>query len=412
MKKKYNLLFIESGLGYGGSSAFLYYFLPNLNKELFNPIVLFYYQTNGPDVQKIRTQGVEVSSLGVRPHQRIDLRTGSSAILTYNKLLRKFKNYSISLTELITIDTPLVIKLTQIIRKKTIELVVLNNDLQYHLAGVIASKIANVPCICRKAGIGGGERTKKSLARFVDLFIASSKAAAQDYIQDELPTDKLVMIYEGVDLREFNPFQGSRVRRELKIGPDKVIVGSVARLSAGKGHFDLLEAASSVVKTNPNVFFLIVGDAPPPDGSMLEMFKKKAFELGLSRNIIFTGWRTDIPALLSAMDVYVQNSIQPEGLGIAALEAGAMTKPMIVTNAGGLRETIVEGVSGYIIPPEDTNSLISSINRLVNSSNLRNKMGREARKLVEKKFNIENLMREYEQKFLKVLQEHETIKHP
>ncbi len=411
MRNKHNVLFLESGLGYGGSSIFLHYFLKNLDSELFRPSVAFYYQTDGPDISKIQALGTEFTDLGIKPYQRIDLRSKNLSTHVMSPLER-LRNYSISLTELITIEIPLIFRLTEIMRKNKTELVVFNNDLQYHVAGAIASRISNLPCVCRKAGIGGGRRIKRNLSRFVDLFIASSIAASQDYLQDGLPREKLVMIHEGIDLRELNPSQNSlEVRKELGIGSDRVVVGSVARLSAGKGHLDLVEVAVSVVKANPKVIFLIAGDAPLSNGKILHMLKEKAFDLGLTGSVIFTGWRNDIPDLLSIMDIYVQNSIQPEGLGIAAIEASAMGKPMIVTDAGGLRETVVDKVSGYVVPVRHMDLLVSSINRLATSPALREKMGKEARKLVERDFNLENLVGRYEREFLKLLDRDKASRH-
>jgi glycosyltransferase involved in cell wall biosynthesis len=242
----------------------------------------------------------------------------------------------------------------------------------------------------------------------VDLFIASSHAAAEDYLSEGLLPDRLSIIYEGVDMQEFDPHQNGRKKRdELGIDSTNLVVGSVARFSAGKGHLSLLESTASILRGREDLILLIVGDAPGSEGRVLSLLRSRSSELGVGERVVFTGWRDDIPDLLSAMDIYVQNSIEPEGLGIAAVEAAAMGRPMVVTDAGGLRETVVDGESGYVVSAGDIETLASRLNRLLGSVDLRRRMGKEAREHAKKNFDLGELMAEYEREFLGVLQKSE-----
>ncbi len=402
-RRKSRVLFLESGLGYGGSASFLHYFLKKLNSQVFDATVAFYHQNDCPHRAKMEALGVPVVSLGVRSNGTASL-VPPTAPSDWTSVWRRLQGYGLSIAELSTVDLPLASNLAHLMREMRTDLVVLNNDIQYHLSGVIAGRSAGIPCICRKAGIGSGEKVKKVLARLVDRFIASSRAAVEDYLNEGLMPERLSMIYEGVDLREFTPDRnGSRMREELGIGRDSVVMGSVARLSAGKGHLGLLESAASILRAREDVILLIVGDAPGSEGKVLSLLKRKSTELGVRERVVFTGWRDDIPDLLSVMDIYVQNSVEPEGLGIAAVEAAAMGRPMVVTDAGGLRETVVDGESGYVVGVGNVEMLGARMNQLIESENLRQRMGREAREHAKRRFDLGRLMADYEREFLGVL---------
>ncbi len=404
-KSIYNLLFVEAGLGAGGSSNFLWYFLKYIDRKTFNPLVLFYKFTDGPDIKKIKDLGIEVLFLNFNidgsPNKRDIISSSannykvskdSKSVFLIKEISRilGIKSFLKFSYELFFNHIPQAVRLKTFLKERNVDLVFLNNDLHYHISSVIAARWASVPCVCRKAGIGGGKIIKRLLHPWVKLFIASSDGARRDYNLEKLPDGKLILIYEGVDLSRFNHLMNGKAKRqEFNIPIDAVLVGSIARIASGKGQFELIDAAPYILKKCPNVRFIIIGDDVEGNGRLLHELKAKAELLGVSPYCTFTGWRTDIPDLLDAIDIFVHNpNGWLEALGITTLEAMAMAKPTVVTDNWGLSETTENGITGYVIPPDDQDSLVNAITELASDSEKINRMGKKARERTETLFDI------------------------
>ncbi len=408
---RHRILFVDSGFGYGGSTVFLYSFLNKINRSKFEPVVAYYFSPIGQLVNEMKSLGIEVINLKTRPEQRQDYSLEGSTTRPRNvsKIL-KLKKYFRTLCEFVTLDVKSASILVNILRQKKIELLVLNNDLHFHLPSLIASRMVRIPCLCRKAAIGGGERMKRVLGRLVDMSAAISVAAAQDYLKSGMPPQKLVTIYEGVDLKEYHPRpQNNHIRKKFNIPYEAKVVGYISRLALGKGHSDFIEAASLVLKKKPEVFFLITGDDLQFEGMLRRELEQQIRNLKLERNVILTGWTEDLLDVFSTINVFAHcPNTWNEGLGIATLEAMAMGKPMVVTANGGLKETTVDGVTGFVVPVGDVQAIAQALLKLVNDPQLMARMGREARLRAEEMFNIEDNARKMEELFEHMLDQHKS----
>jgi glycosyltransferase involved in cell wall biosynthesis len=401
----HNILFIDSGFGYGGSAAFLREFLHKLNRNVFNPIVAFYYPTEGEDVNNIKDLDVEVINLHMKAEKNYSPTSISSQPQKRPIPLAILKSYSTALWNLALRDLPASFRLAGFIKKRRIKLVVLNNDLHYHIPGVLAARHSGVRCVCRKAGIGGGQKIKKILARFVDVYWAISQATALDQAQMKVPKARIVTFYGGVDIEKYDATAiGEEIRKEFGLSLDTPIIGSVSRLEAGKGHSELIQAASLVVKEFPNAVFLIVGDDLEFNGLFRDKLKEEVKQANIVKNFIFTGWRSDICSILSVMDVFVHcpNRLA-EGLGIATIEAMAMGKPTIVSDNFGLRETTEDKVTGFVVPQGNVGSISDAILTLLRNKQLASDMGEKARIRAERMFDIRKTVRQVEELFRELL---------
>ena len=413
----YNILFVEGGRGAGGSSNYLWYFLKYLDREVFNPLVLFYRQYDGPDIEKIKSLGIEIFFI----ESNVDSHKESSTKVNQESLSDDVKKFVIKITKTIGIKSflkfsydllfyyiPQSIKVKEFLKKQNIDCVFLNNDMHYHIPAIIGAKLTNIPCISRKAGIGGGRFIKRLLHPWVEYFIASSEGALKDYRIERLPVDKITLIYEGIDISRFNPVMHSvEIRQQLNIQSDMILVGSIARIAPGKGQFELIDAAPLILSKCPKVRFIIVGDDVEDNGRLLNELKLKAKHLGISEYCFFTGWRDDIPQILSSVDIFVHvPNGWLEALGIATLEAMAMAKPTVVTDNWGLAETTEDGVTVYVIPPGDRNALVNAITTFALEPEKIKIMGRKARERVEKLFDIRQNVKRTEKIILKVLNSH------
>jgi phosphatidylinositol alpha-1,6-mannosyltransferase len=217
-------------------------------------------------------------------------------------------------------------------------------------------------------------------------------------------TRRLVTIPEGVDMEELSYVApDAHVRSQLGIPEDHAIVASIARIQPGKGQRELIEAAALVLRERPRTVFLIVGHDDRADGSFVRELQQRAAVLGIEKNVMFTGWWLHVWEILAIVDVFVHcPTTWIEGLGISNLEAMAMGKATIVSNNGGLPDAVVDGVTGFVVPPGDVASTADRILRLLRDPSLAARMGQNAHARAEREFNardsaqrFEALLREY-----------------
>ncbi|HXK11870.1 MAG TPA: glycosyltransferase [Vicinamibacteria bacterium] len=214
------------------------------------------------------------------------------------------------------------------------------------------------------------------LAGMTDGAIAVSRST-RDFLVSErfVPQERVRLIWNGAPLDEFAPVsreRAARVRRELGLGPDAVVVGTIGRLNAQKGHRFLVEAAARLLPRRPGTRVLIVGD-----GDLSGELRGRAAALGLADAVVFAGHRTDVPDLLGALDVFCISSLY-EGTPLALFEAMASGKAVVSTSVDGCREVLEDGRTGLLVPPADAAALADGLDRVIGDAGLRESLGRQA----------------------------------
>ncbi len=200
---------------------------------------------------------------------------------------------------------------------------------------------------------------------------------------------KIQVIYNGVDTRKFakDPEAGRRVRDELGIGKDKVLLGTIGMIIPRKGHEFLFRSLKQALKTNPDLVLLVAGKTL--EGPYTCRFKEMIYELKLENNVMFTDSREDIKDILSALDVFILSS-KSEGFSRVLLEAMACSLPIIATDVEGNNEAIEDGVSGRLVPYGDIDSMVLAIEGfMVNRQNAEN-LGKNAKKRAGEFFSIDS----------------------
>lgn len=186
------------------------------------------------------------------------------------------------------------------------------------------------------------------------------------------PPRKLRLLGNGVDLERFGPAKASqhrdRLRRELGIGPDEVVVGMVGRLVAEKGIPELIDAACQL---KGQARFVVVG---PDDPDKSDALPRETLQKGADCGVLFLGMREDVADLYGAFDIFVLPSHR-EGFPRAAMEAAASGLPLIVTDIRGCRQVVDQGENGILFPVGDAGSLARAIASLVEDPDLRRTMG-------------------------------------
>lgn len=191
------------------------------------------------------------------------------------------------------------------------------------------------------------------------------------------------LIRYGINHQEFTAAENNRLKQELGLNNGDLLVGMVACLKAQKSPQDFIRLASLARQAIPKVKFILVGD-----GLQRRRMQRLVHKLNLKDNVILTGWRRDIPQVLSAIDVFVLTSLW-EGLPIAVLEAMASAKPVVATSTGGITEVISQGKTGFLVAPGCIEEMCQKLITLLVDTNLRKSMGANAREALKKGFPSE-----------------------
>jgi glycosyltransferase involved in cell wall biosynthesis len=164
------------------------------------------------------------------------------------------------------------------------------------------------------------------------------------------------------------------------------VLAIISRMFHWKGHLHLVRALGRVREEMPDFRLVVVGEddqrGSPGRGSLTAEMRAVAADVGLSDQIVYAGWRSDIERLLAACDIYAMPSFE-EPLGVVYLEAMAMAKPVVALRSGGVPEVVEDGGSGLLSEPGDVDGLAQSILTLLRDRELRARMGRRGRNLVE-----------------------------
>lgn len=201
-------------------------------------------------------------------------------------------------------------------------------------------------------------------------------------------------IYNGVDSNYFlahKPgFMDIDCRAMFGLGPGDFIVGTVGKLRTEKQQGDLIEAVARLRTKGLRVFALIVGD-----GERGPVLRKRAHDAGVAGYIRFLGELHDVRPALAAMDVFALTSIS-ETFSNAALEAMAMERPVVLSDVGGAREMVQEGVNGRLYSASDVGQLSAILGEMAADLPATCRMGEEARRIAVERFSFSRMVNEFD----------------
>ncbi len=226
-------------------------------------------------------------------------------------------------------------------------------------------------------------------ASWCDRIVTLSDIGARQFLEQKIGKEwQYKTIYNGIDIGSFVK-GGDRwgMRRDLGIGKSDIVIACVGRMVFVKGHRVLVDASPKIVeglKDGDRVFFLMVGDGPLR-GDM----ERRSRDLGVSENFIFLGFRRDVARLLSGADLMVMPSLN-EGLGMSMVEAMALSLPVVGTEVGGIPEVVEDGVTGLLVPPNDSGELARACIEVLKDIDRAREMGIQGRKRADRLFDIKN----------------------
>ena len=247
------------------------------------------------------------------------------------------------------------------------------------LWGSVAGRIAGIPTVASVHALNA--RTCFMLA---DL-IATCSGGVRDHLLDQgVPPERVRVLYNGVYPEQFDGLPGrEQMRAELGIAPDAPVIGEVAHLSPKKGQRHLIEATAVLARRWPDLVCLLLGE-----GDDRDELARLAARLGVNRAVRLLGYRHDAPRVMQAMDLVVLPSVAKEGLGVCLIEAAFLGKPVVGSDAPGIREVLVDGETGLLAPVADSAGLSERIAAILSDWPLASRMGDLGRRRARELFTV------------------------
>lgn len=362
-----NILFINTGVIWGGVEGWNYKTAIELKKRGYNIFILA--KENTPFAEKYKTSNLQVDKIK---------KINSS---TFINLYRVYK-------------------LVNYLRKNEIDVIFFCQSSHFKFAS-LSGYIAGVnKVIYRRAlakPINNHLYNRLALKNFVTDFMAISKTTLKKSLE-ELPNDiisdnKIKLIYNGVNSNKFvNPKIKDNIREQYNIDKEDVLIANIGRLGRQKAQQDLINALDELNKKYKKFKVLFVGT-----GDKLQDYKKLVNELELEDKIIFTGFREDIPSILKQVD-FVAHSAIYEGCPWIVLETMAASKPIVSVNIPSVRELIVDGKTGYL-SKRNKKQLADTLLKMIKNQE-RHKMGEVAYEVYKEKYTFNDMVNNIEKEFL------------
>ena len=199
---------------------------------------------------------------------------------------------------------------------------------------------------------------------------------------------KVVSIPAGVDLSKFDSgISGEKIRKELKVDSNQILIGKIGVVRGWKGHNYFLEAIPLILKKIPSARFVIVGDGPG-----FKEIKSKVKLAGIDNKVDLLGHREDVPEIMAALDVQVLASFAGEGTPQVIPQAFAMKTPVVATKTASIPDLLGQGERGILIEPENALSLAEGVLKLIRNPDIAKRLVENAYSFCLKELTVDKMM--------------------
>ena len=406
------VLFINHSVRDGGPGKSLFYLLKFLDRTKINPYALIpkddvfsdWLKSEGIYENVIIDPRFPENLKRPRITQSGEKRNGGILCIIRNRLLH-ILSVLLNILDLVS----LVITSPFLIKRKRINVIYCNGT-QAKIVGALMGVINWCPVIWHVRNI---QQTRllgsiiNNLARLpvVKKIICVSGATADRFRRGR---EKVVVVHNGIDDRDYDPeTTKGEVRSAYGISSDTVVIGSTGRIVPRKGYELLIKAAGIAVRELDSIRikakFVIVGDTPYFfQEDHLGNLKRLVAEEGLQEYFIFTGFKKDVRPCLKDFDIFVIPSSYPDPFPRSVIEAMSFALPVVGFSAGGIVESVDDGVTGILSEPGSTRDMANAILRLARDPDLRASMGVAGRARVREKFSASAVAAEIEKIILEV----------
>jgi glycosyltransferase involved in cell wall biosynthesis len=271
--------------------------------------------------------------------------------------------------------------------------------------GWLAASRAGVPAVAVSRGWTAAttkvrfyEMLDRRVLPWMDKVVCVSQGQATKVRQwAHVPERRLTVIRNAIRTERFSTPDptGRQAIQSLFAAEDRprLIVCAAGRLSPEKGFDQLIAAAPGIVQATPSAGFVLFGEGP-----LRASLQRQIESLRLETRFVLAGFRQDVDRLLPHADLVVLPSFT-EGLPNVALEASAAGVPVVATAVGGTPEVILDGATGYLVPPGNPQSLAQRITKLLHDADLRTSMGEQGRRYVREHFTFQAQAFQYQRLF-------------
>ncbi|MCI0535910.1 MAG: glycosyltransferase [Verrucomicrobiales bacterium] len=390
MTTRKRILYVHNSADIYGASRSLLRLLPAIRERGYEPMVLL--PEEGPLKERLEALGVSVAV--DRWLSVIDRNT-----IRPVRLAAFILGFPVSVRNLL-----------RLIARGGIDLVHTNTGVMP--APALAAKLARRPHVWHVRDCFHEFRALWSLYGRYITAMSSRVICVSRPIADQFPAARNVtVIHNGVPLNEFPSDldeSRTRFREKYRLG-EALVVGCVGRIKfVRKGQEVLVRAAGLLKERGVEARYLIVGTTSPGNEEHLTRLQQLIHDLGLSANVLLTGELADPRPAYAAMDVFVLPSAQPEPFGGVVLEAMAMRRPVIATAVGGSLEQVVDGETGFLVPPGNADALAQKLEVLLREDGLRQRMAEAGRARLERCFSVGQMVKQIEGVYRKELNFAET----
>lgn len=289
------------------------------------------------------------------------------------------------------LSIPTVARILRHMRETAPQVIHVHDSLSFWLGG-LAAKMGRL-----KAPLVVHKRTDHAPGRFAAFryrnlahrIIAISRAAEKALLEASVPQEKVALIYSSVDCEAFEPDDGSletKFRTEMGLSARWPLIGTIGSLVSRKDQSTIIQSAPAILQAYPDTCFIICGSGP-----LQASLEDQAKRLEVDNRVVFLGEREDVRSLLASLDIFVLPSVA-EGLGVSALEAMAMGKPVVASRVGGLAEVVEDGHTGFLIKPQAPDDLAAAVIQLLQDADKRKAFARNARLRAETVFSRKTML--------------------
>ena len=285
-------------------------------------------------------------------------------------------------------------------RSGQIDVLCLNMQRVLRIAGP-AARLAGVKAVIPRVGsqapLGGKPSHVWAWKYVANGIIANSRATGQTLLESAswLPPDRVRVIYNGLHLDRFaaNPGRREAARACLNTPVDVPVIGMIGELTTRKNHLLIVRQLPTLVKKFPGLKLWILG-AGDQEATLIAEAKR----LGVSEHLVLAGFRTDVQELIPGMDVLAHPALM-EGFGYVLVEAMAAGLPVVAADASNLPEIIDDGVTGWLLSPQDGALWADRLGELLADPEMARKMGDVGRRQARERFTFERMLDELEAYF-------------
>lgn len=391
------VLFVEASTGgvVGGSLSGLYHLIRGMDRRRFEIGMALY--------EPKRIEG-DLAALGVRVHRIARARLPKEhALLRVNGYHRAKEINPVrtglrmgrETARLLAEEVPAAAALTRVIRRTRPDVVHLGNGLRANFDAFLACWMTRTPVVCHVKGFEKYGARERWASRRTAVVVCMTRAIL-DYCRERgLAAPEARVVYDALDESWFAPLrERAEVRASLGVPADVPCVGIVGNVQAWKGQHVLVEAMAEVVRSHPATRCVIVGGVHRAGRKYADDLQRRVLALGLGERVGFAGFRDDVPDVLQALDVIVHASVRPEPFGRVILEALALGRPVVASDAGGVPELIEHERTGLLATPGDASALAACIERLLASPSEAAAMAARGQASARERFSLERQVAE------------------